>query len=94
MIVPALDGRYACPGPWVDQAACSGATHLMVMPNGRGTATTRKARAHIARARSICHSCPVIGECLEWALTDPDPAVHMVAGGLIPSERNRIRERR
>jgi hypothetical protein len=40
-----------------------------------------------AHALSLCRECQVILECRRWALTDPDPATDMVAGGLTPHQR-------
>lgn len=38
-------------------------------------------------ALATCRECPVLLDCRRWALTDPDPAVDMVAGGLTPHQR-------
>lgn len=73
------------PEPWEDRAACRGLTALMYPgndPHGQ------------ARARAICATCPVIDECLDYALSLP---VVMVRQGGIFAGRGRgelERERR
>jgi hypothetical protein len=47
------------------------------------------------RAKASCLTCPVINECLEWALTFDDQAdQHGVFGGTSPSQRKKLREQR
>lgn len=87
---------YAIPGAWADHAACLGATDRMVMPTTRlsgDRAPSIRARRHVDAARTICHGCPVRDDCLAWALTDPDPAHDMIAGGFTPGERHACRPR-
>jgi len=43
-------------------------------------------------AKSICSSCPVRQECLEYALSIPEP--HGIWGGLNETERRRLIQRR
>jgi WhiB family redox-sensing transcriptional regulator len=81
--------RMASPGRWAASAACAGLTELMVADSKmlrRGGAMGR-----IREAKRVCVSCPVLDECREWALGFPDPAYDMVAGGLDPLERSRMR---
>ena len=40
-----------------------------------------------ANALELCRACSALLECRRWALTDPDPATDMVAGGLTPHQR-------
>jgi WhiB family redox-sensing transcriptional regulator len=42
----------------------------------------------VAAARAVCERCPVIGECLDWALRHD---VHGVWGGTTRTERTRRR---
>jgi WhiB family redox-sensing transcriptional regulator len=42
-------------------------------------------------AKSICSSCPVRQECLEYALSIPEP--HGIWGGMNESERRRLVQR-
>jgi len=44
-------------------------------------------KAMEAHALSLCRECRVVLECRRWALTEPDPATDMVAGGLTPHQR-------
>jgi hypothetical protein len=39
----------------------------------------------------LCAGCPVEDHCYQWAMTDPDPAEGLVAGGLTPLERDSLR---
>jgi WhiB family redox-sensing transcriptional regulator len=48
--------------------------------------------AGVERARAICFDCPVINECLEYALTEHID--HGVWGGCSERERRRIAKRR
>ncbi len=48
--------------------------------------------AGVERARAICADCPVISECLEYALTEHID--HGVWGGCSERERRRIAKRR
>lgn len=50
-----------------------------------------------ARAVATCHTCPVIDECREWALDQPQGglgAVKGVWGGLSEAQRIRVRNER
>lgn len=38
-------------------------------------------------AIAVCHSCPDLRVCREWATQVPDPVPYHVAGGLAPWER-------
>jgi transcription elongation factor Elf1 len=63
----------------------------MLIPENLKTYSTF-VKARIARAKLICHSCPVLTECREWALSEPDPAYTMVAAGMSPRDRNAARK--
>lgn len=89
---------YAMPGRWIAQAACRDRGDTMLVPDrsdsSRWTATARNAAV---LARYICSGCGVRAECRAWACAgedDDDPVPHHVAGGLTPSERKQLRERR
>lgn len=48
---------------WITQAACNGAdTELFFPPHGDST--------HGSQAKQICNGCPVVTDCLLYALTD------------------------
>jgi WhiB family redox-sensing transcriptional regulator len=81
-----MSTRYGtAPGDWAEHAACRTTNTDMHL----GTHPWPK---RIATCRHICHHCPVLNECREWALTTPDPATEHMAGGLTPRERQRIRQ--
>ena len=85
--------QHAIPGPWADQAACKGRGHDMEMPpKPKSGAWTNHQYEHVETAVAICHTCPVIDDCAAWALTRPDPATQMVAGGYTPNQRDAIRK--
>ena len=52
----------------------------------RGVRKTEAAEA----ARSMCRKCPVLAECLKYALENPKFASHGVWGGMSEGERKRI----
>lgn len=43
----------------------------------------------IAAARAVCARCPVVSQCLDWALRAGEPAG--IWGGTTPDERRRLR---
>jgi WhiB family redox-sensing transcriptional regulator len=49
---------------WMAKAGCRGATHIFFAPSGEGPAA-REGRE--AKARAICHTCPVMPPCRTWA---------------------------
>ncbi len=76
---------------WMDRAACIGMDPQMFFPPGevKGAGVYRQ-------ARSVCYDCPVINDCLEYALRefprqDDD---HGMWGGTTPRERRRIHRTR
>lgn len=60
---------------WMDSANCKGKTHLM-FPREHKDIT------YIQPARAVCAECPVIKECLEYALEFPPADMHGVWAGL------------
>ena len=68
---------------WQDQAACLGMDPDLFFPE-RG-ASTRE-------AKSICRTCVVNGECLEYALANAEK--FGIWGGMSERERRRIRRLR
>jgi WhiB family redox-sensing transcriptional regulator len=78
------------PGSWVNRAACArpGIDPDIFFPNkgdGRGGPRT-------AEAKSICRACPVVAECLEFALDCPD--LRGIWGGVGYNRRQEIRRER
>lgn len=78
---------------WRQSAACSGMDTSDFYPNDRERGPTLARRER--RAKAICAQCPVIKDCLTWALDAREP--FGVWGGTSAKERARllqIRDRR
>jgi len=84
----------AAPGPWVEDAACRtlGPSYMFVEPS-RAEAWSRNMELLVRERCELCHSCPVLVPCREWALTRPDPAEYGVAGGMSYRDRKRWHSR-
>jgi WhiB family transcriptional regulator, redox-sensing transcriptional regulator len=68
------------PEAWMESALCAQVDPELFYPEkGGGT--------HAAKA--VCASCPVVAECLEYALRSDD--AFGVYGGLSPRQRRRLR---
>lgn len=88
-------------GAWRDSAACAGRDDIDWFPtaptkngaNGRGgrVSTDPAYRLAVARAKAVCASCPVIGECLSAALSVTQHYDHGIRGGMTASERINLR---
>lgn len=68
-------------GDWMSRGSCRGQnddTHYPV-PN------SAQYKANLARAKRVCISCPVMDECLAWALSNDE--MEGVWGGTSPRER-------
>jgi WhiB family redox-sensing transcriptional regulator len=81
----------ANPGEWATQAACKGLTALFALNTNAHRGHGTRLAVQASHARTVCTTCPVLEPCREWALTEPDPAYHMIAGGLDPHQRRLIR---
>lgn len=82
-------GRYAeGPGLWRERAACRDELPELFTPPGYG----RDYADEIAHAMAVCETCPVITDCLAWALDARD--THSILGGTTPDERALILRRR
>lgn len=72
--------------PWLAQAACKGHTSLFYPPQVSGRPTDW------APAQTICNSCPVRSDCLDWAVEHHE--THGCWGGRTPEQRRQTgRER-
>lgn len=67
---------------WRSLAACQGTDPELFFPPGRDD----RATAQIAAAKAICASCPVVTECLEFALR------HRVRDGIWGGRTDRERQ--
>ena len=65
---------------WQDRAACRNADSSLFL-----TGVTSR----VVQAKAICATCPVINECLSFALANEDFEQH-VYGGLLGHERKAL----
>ena len=72
-------------GSWRNGAACRNSDPDLFFPAG----TTGISLADIAKAKAVCRSCVVVGQCLQYALeTNQETGVW---GGTSEDERRRLR---
>ena len=71
---------------WQVQAACRGldTSEFYHPENERGPSRARREM----RAKAVCAQCPVVRECLRWALAAREP--YGVWGGLSTEERESL----
>ncbi|MBC2868629.1 WhiB family transcriptional regulator [Streptomyces mexicanus] len=72
---------------WRHSAACRDEDPDLFFPVG----DTGLALLQIQEAKSVCRRCPVIEQCLQWALETDQP--HGVWGGMSEGERRSLRRR-
>ncbi|RIK16783.1 MAG: WhiB family transcriptional regulator [Acidobacteria bacterium] len=73
---------------WRDRAACLDEDPELFFPIGN----TGPALQQIEEAKAICRTCPVINECLKFALENGQDAG--VWGGLSEDERRALKRRK
>lgn len=85
---PGLDFTRIVRRPdWQRQAACRGsARHAWTF-----FPTAERCVGQIARAKAVCSTCPVARECLDFALSAPEP-LDGIWGGTTAAERRRMLE--
>ena len=66
---------------WEDHAVCAQADPDLWFPDGEWES------ADVTHAKQICSGCPVMSQCLEFALTYPQAGIW---GGTTESERRRM----
>lgn len=71
---------------WRDQALCRDVDPELFFPVGTG----RSAQRQTAQAKAVCTGCPVVAQCLAFALAHLSEGV---AGGTTPAERTALRGR-
>ena len=76
---------------WQARAACRGPQATVFFPPTHSERKEEKA-ARETRAKAICRTCVVRGECLEYAIQIREP--HGIWGGLNEVERKQLAERR
>lgn len=72
---------------WRERAACRTADPELFFPTA--TAPGAAAQRRNREAKAICGRCPVLAECLSWAMTEG--LDYGVFGGLTADERRALR---
>lgn len=71
---------------WLDEAACLDLDVNLFFPE-----PGKLAHIQVARAKSICKSCTVREQCLDYALSFSDRSIPGIWGGTTESERRRLK---
>lgn len=71
----------------MDEAVCEGADFAVFFP-------ARGRPSEDSEAKSYCRRCPVVAECLEFALSLPERDSSGIWGNTTAQERRRIRRER
>ncbi|MBB0244821.1 WhiB family transcriptional regulator [Streptomyces alkaliphilus] len=87
---PAQHARKEPAGPWHSEAACRRDEAGLFFAPSREPTAHRLSREQAAKA--VCARCPVLLECREHALDQPEP--YGVWGGLTAAERRVMLGRR
>ncbi|MET9605984.1 WhiB family transcriptional regulator [Streptomyces sp. NPDC006512] len=72
---------------WRDEAACRWEDPDLFFPVG----SSGPALLQVEEAKAVCHRCPVMAECLRWALEGGQDLG--VCGGMSEEERRTVRRR-
>ncbi|MEV7465577.1 WhiB family transcriptional regulator [Streptomyces kronopolitis] len=72
---------------WRHDAVCREEDPELFFPVGN----TGPALLQIEEAKAVCHRCPVMGQCLQWALESRQESG--VCGGMSEDERRAMRRR-
>lgn len=72
---------------WQTRAACRGPQAVVFYPPSNFERKEERRRRE-AKAKDICHTCPVHAECLAYALAIREP--HGIWGGLNEAERRAL----
>jgi len=73
--------------PWRERAACRDLDTDLFFPVGEGA----EAQAQADAAKAVCASCPVRGDCLDFAIATRQEAG--IFGGMTEEDRRRHRRR-
>lgn len=79
---------------WENDAACRGLNTEMFFPPADENESRRPSPAAIAAAlpaKRICFACPVVSDCLNWAIESGQRSG--IFGGLTAYERRQLRQR-
>ncbi|MFQ6144465.1 WhiB family transcriptional regulator [Streptomyces seoulensis] len=74
------------PGPWQADAACLCEDPELFFPVGEAGPALRQ----VEEAKAVCRRCPVLSQCLDWAVAH---GVLGVWGGLTDDERRTVSRR-
>lgn len=75
---------------WRSDAACGPEMDFFPsVPRGNSPADRAAYDAAVAAAKNVCRTCPVILECLTYAIEENE--IHGIWGGLTPKERYSLR---
>jgi len=77
----------AAPGAWASDPAraCANTDTEAFFPERAGGPT-----GEVKRAKRICLTCPVLGDCLDYAL-HAEPQVYGIWGGTTETQRHKLR---
>lgn len=84
MVMPLSDLLWEPDESWRDDAACSGSGTDLFFP-------ISEEDPQVEAAKEVCAACPVMDECLAYALSTNQ--TEGVWGGMTGSERRRLRRR-
>ncbi|HLT96140.1 MAG TPA: WhiB family transcriptional regulator [Acidimicrobiia bacterium] len=79
-----VEGEELYVESWREAAACAGTTEVNFFPDPADLAA-------VSRAKAMCATCPVAGECLTWAIETNQ--TEGIWGGHTPAERRALRRR-
>lgn len=74
---------------WRDRAACRTADPELFFPTANAPGAAAQARHR--QAKAVCAQCPVVADCLSWAMTEG--LDYGVFGAMTADERRALRRR-
>lgn len=80
-----LNFELPTPQAWMEDAACVGQPPDLWFP---------KASESGAAAKEVCATCPVAGECIDYAMSDTNSYMYGIYGGLGGKLRRELRAER
>ncbi len=86
---------------WRDEAACLGVDPALFFPanvgirSGKNTERLKAATHETKLAKQVCQTCPVVDECLDYALRTnfPKSLDYGIWGGTTPRQRRHTHRR-
>lgn len=87
---PAIEAAPRIPFPFTDTpTACQKRPKWF----SHEQTSTRAAEKDIAQAKRACSGCPIVNDCLKWALAHPDLTMVGVWAATTPRQRQQLRRR-